>query len=258
MKPIVLALLLANILFLAWTQWIAPREEPAPAPRDDVPEVRLASDPGRAPSQGQPVPSQPMPGTSTPASDAQGGDAAGQDESANLAADPSTPATPDPEVLTSVTRCVSIGAFRTLAEATQASAALRSAGHEPRTRVSEGDVWAGLWVSLQNLPSRAEAQRAVNLLKQRGVADAYLMPAAGGAPEISLGIFSDPARAQKRADDVRALGFTPSISDRTRRGAVYWIDVDLEPTDGFINPADLQGESGRIVRLEVEACPAAS
>jgi hypothetical protein len=178
------------------------------------------------------------------------------------AADPSTPPVPDAELLTGITRCVSIGSFRTLAEATQASATLRSAGHEPRTRVAEGDVWAGLWVSLQNLPSRADAQRAVTLLKQRGIADAYLMPAAGGTAEISLGIFSDPSRAQKRADDVRAMGFAPGISDRTRRGAVYWIDVNLKPTDGFINPADLQGpnegDSGRIVRLEVQACPAVS
>jgi len=172
--------------------------------------------------------------------------------------DPNTPVTPDAASVAGFTRCVSIGSFRTLAEATQASATLRSSGHEPRTRVAEGDVWAGLWVSLQNMPSRAEAQRAVTLLKQRGIADAYLMPAAGGTAEISLGIFSDPARAQKRADDVRAMGYTPSTSDRSRRGSVYWIDVDLKPTDGFINPADLQGEAGKIVRLEVQACPVAS
>jgi hypothetical protein len=253
MKPAVMFLLLVNLLFLAWTQWVAPREEPAPPPRqDDVPAIRLASGSEQAAAESSPAPSVPAPAaeleTEVPSGEA----------GAPATLDPSTPGAAGGELLTGITRCVSIGSFRTLAEATQASATLRTAGHEPRTRVAEGDVWAGLWVSLQNIRSRAEAQRAVTLLKQRGIADAYLMPAASGTGEISLGIFSDPARAQKRADDVRAMGFTPSISDRTRRGTVYWIDVDLEPTDGFINPADLQGEAGKIVRLEVEACTAAS
>jgi hypothetical protein len=83
------------------------------------------------------------------------------------------------------------------------------------------------------------------------------MPSAEGGSDISLGIFSEPARAQRRAEEVRSLGFTPSIDDRTRRGTVYWIDVDLKATDQLINPADIQQESGKIVRLEVLACPVA-
>jgi hypothetical protein len=54
---------------------------------------------------------------------------------------------------------------------------------------------------------------------------------------------------------VQALGFNPGIGDRKRTGNVYWIDIDLKPTDSLLNPADLQGEAGRIVRLEVKACP---
>jgi hypothetical protein len=39
---------------------------------------------------------------------------------------------------------------------------------------------------------------------------------------------------------------------------VYWIDIDLKPTDSVLKPADLQTDSGRIVRLEVKGCPAAA
>ena len=55
----------------------------------------------------------------------------------------------------------------------------------------------------------------------------------------------------------QALGFNPGIADRKRTGSVYWIDIDLKPTDSLLNPADLQGEAGRIVRLEVKGCPGA-
>jgi hypothetical protein len=95
------------------------------------------------------------------------------------------------------------------------------------------------------------------VLKRRGISDAYIMPSADQTNDISLGVFSEPARAQRRAEEIRALGFTPTIADRTRRGPAYWIDINLKSTDGVINPADLQSESGRIVRLEVLACPVA-
>ncbi len=72
---------------------------------------------------------------------------------------------------------------------------------------------------------------------------------------ISLGLYSEPKRAQARVAQAQALGFNPAIADRKRTGNVYWIDIDLKPTDSLLNPADLQGESGRIVRLEVKGCP---
>jgi hypothetical protein len=75
---------------------------------------------------------------------------------------------------------------------------------------------------------------------------------------ISLGLYGESKRAQARVAQVQALGFNPGIADRKRTGSVYWIDIDLKPTDSLLNPADLQGESGHIVRLEVKACPPAA
>lgn len=250
MKGLFLALLLANVLTFAWTQWHSSDGRPAVgAPANAVPTLQLASE------------AQASPQLRPPSADAQTAPAAGDnalaDDSTGAAATVAT-ATPNPDaggLLADVVRCVSIGPFRDLPETTQASATLREASYEPRTRVAEGDVWAGLWVYLDDLPSRDEAQRAMTLLKRRGISDAYIMPSADQTNDISLGVFSEPARAQRRAEEIRTLGFTPTITDRTRRGTVYWIDIDLKSTDGFINPADLQSESGRIVRLEVLACP---
>jgi len=74
---------------------------------------------------------------------------------------------------------------------------------------------------------------------------------------ISLGLFSEPKRAQARVAQVQALGLNPSVVDRKRTGNVYWIDMDLNATDSAPSPADLQGDAGHINRLEVKACPAA-
>jgi hypothetical protein len=252
MKGLFLALVLANVLTFAWTQWHSSEARPAADAGPAVPTLQLASEahdtptaepPGAAPEvEGAPSEEAAFPGE-TPT------------DSTTVAA--ISPAANTGEPGSDVTRCVSIGPFRDLAETTQASATLREASYEPRTRVAEGDIWAGLWVYLDDLPSRDEAQRAMTLLKRRGISDAYIMPSADQTNDISLGVFSEPARAQRRAEEIRALGFTPTITDRTRRGPVYWIDISLKSTDGFINPADLQSESGRIVRLEVLACPSA-
>jgi hypothetical protein len=75
---------------------------------------------------------------------------------------------------------------------------------------------------------------------------------------ISLGLYSEQKRAQARGAQAQALGLHPGLADRKRTGNVYWIDIDLKPTDGLLNPADLQGEAGRISRLEVNPCPAAA
>jgi hypothetical protein len=252
MKGLFLALVLANVLTFVWTQWHSSEATPAVAPGAAVPTLQLASEAHSTPAA-EPTSAVPEVETLPSEESASPGETAG-DPTAVAAIDPGANTG---ELINDAARCVSIGPFRDLSETTQASATLREANYEPRTRVAEGDIWAGLWVYLDDLPSRDEAQRAMTLLKRRGISDAYIMPSADQTNDISLGVFSEPARAQRRAEEIRALGFTPTIADRTRRGPVYWIDIDLKSTDGFINPADLQSESGRIVRLEVLACPPA-
>ena len=94
-------------------------------------------------------------------------------------------------------------------------------------------------------------------LKAGGIEDALEMPGPSDGSVISLGLYSESNRAQARVAQAQSLGFNPGIADRKRTGNVYWIDIDLKPTDSVLKPADLQGEAGRIVRLEVKGCPAA-
>src|ERR1700686_2277700 len=161
-------------------------------------------------------------------------------------------------LLTNVKRCISVGPFRDVSEAAHAATTLRGGGYDPRQRVADGDVWAGVWVYLPLPSSRAAGDQILAKLKAGGIEDALEMPGPNDGSVISLGLYSEPKRAQARVAQAQALGFNPGIADRKRTGNVYWIDIDLKPTDSILNPADLQNDAGRIVRLEVKGCPSVS
>jgi hypothetical protein len=122
--------------------------------------------------------------------------------------------------------------------------------------VAEGEVWAGVWVYLPVPSTRAAGDQVLAKLRAGGIDDALEMPGPNDRPVISLGLFSEPRRAEARVAQAQSLGLNPGIADRKRTGDVYWIDVDLKPTDSLINPADLQGDSRHILRLQVAGCPA--
>jgi hypothetical protein len=94
-------------------------------------------------------------------------------------------------------------------------------------------------------------------LTESGITDVYLMPGSEPANILSLGVFSDYQRAQRRFEQVRALGLTPQISDRKRAGSVFWIDVDLKEPGQPIDTSVFQVGQSRILRLELRACPQA-
>jgi hypothetical protein len=166
------------------------------------------------------------------------------------------PADPASDALISnVKRCITVGPFRDVAEAAHAASTLRSGGYDPRQRVVDGEVWAGVWVYLPIPASPTANDQLLSKLKAAGIDDALEMPGPVDGSVISLGLFSEQKRAQARVAQAQALGLNPGIADRKRTGNVYWIDIDLKPTDSLLNPSDLQGEAGRISRLEVKACP---
>jgi hypothetical protein len=236
LKTVVVCLVLANVCYFLWEHGIAkaPETVVAPPPPGTLKLASESPDTARTESSG---------GAPAPAPAAA-----------------SAPAAPDggnSGLLTNVKRCISVGPFRDVSEAAHAASTLRGGGYDPRQRVAEGEVWAGVWVYLPLPVVRSVADQTLAKLKAGGIDDALEMPGPNEGSVISLGLYSEPKRAQTRVAQAQALGFNPGIADRKRTGNVYWIDIDLKPTDGLLNPSDLQGESGRIVRLEVKGCPSA-
>lgn len=248
LKSIVVCLVLANVGYFLWVRGIAKTAE-APAQVQPVAALKLASESAELPrvasiaadsaAAGSGI-TGARGGTDAPQAEAEAGGGSGVG------------------LLTNVKRCISVGPFRDVSEAAHAATTLRDGGYDPRQRVADGDVWAGVWVYLQLPPSRAAGDQILAKLKAGGIDDALEMPGPNDGSVISLGLYSEPKRAQARVAQAQALGFNPGVADRKRTGNVYWIDIDLKPTDSLLNPADLQGEAGRIVRLEVKGCPSVS
>jgi hypothetical protein len=260
LKSIVICLALANVGYFLWVRGIAHPPIAADASAAQTP-LRLASE-GPA-GTGTPAPS--AAGRGVPAADegsATGGlvgvsgGASGGPSGGTTQGEGAPPTDSGAALLTSVKRCISVGPFRDVAEAAHAASTLRGGGYDPRQRVAEGEVWAGVWVYLPIAASRSSEQMLAKL-KGGGIEDALEMPGPNEGSVISLGLYSDSKRAQTRVAQAQALGFNPALADRKRTGDVYWIDIDLKPTDSVLKPADLQSEAGRIVRLEVKGCPAA-
>ena len=231
LKSIVVCLALANAAYFLWAHGIAASKEAPIAVAPPATTLKLV---GEAPSVSH--------------------EAVGGPNGAVLAAAANDAS--NPSLLTNVKRCITVGPFRDVAEAAHAASLLRGGGYDPRQRVVDGDVWAGVWVYLPIPASAVAKEQLLSKLKVAGIDDALEMPGPADASVISLGLFGEQKRAQTRVSQAQVLGLNPAIADRKRTGNVYWIDIDLKPTDGLLTPADLQGESGHISRLEVKACPA--
>jgi hypothetical protein len=243
MRTLCLLLILANVLYLTWSQMIdvhgSTLDRKGAKPVDPPARIVLAREmieanpEERSPSQirdVQPPSVEPLGVQAAPAPAA---------ETAQL------------DTLT----CTSIGPFADLSQASQAQAALRGAGFQPRQRMEQGEIWAGYWVSVQGLATRDAAEVALKTLSANGIGDVYVMPGSDPPNVLSLGVFSDYQRAQRRVDEVRAIGLTPRIDDRKRAGSVYWIDVDLMEPGQVVDSSIFQTDPGKITRLEMRACP---
>jgi len=236
-RVVVFVLIGLNVLYLAWAGWIdAPAPAPTPSPAaatDPLPQMRLVSE------------SLPRPAGSASAA------------SAPSAARPSSALT-QPVMSTSGTsasRCVSVGPFNDLAQAARGAALLRDRGFDPKQRAEQGDMWAGYWVSVGGLRTTADETKLMKALDRAGIRDARVMPDEPDGRRISVGLFTERDRADKRAQAVKKLGYTADITERTQPGTVYWVDMDVGatersvPTDGLLSLE----ESGS--RIEVRVCP---
>jgi hypothetical protein len=243
LKSLVVCLALANVGYFLWIHTVAKSQD------DPV---------AAAPSKSLKLVSE-VPEGARAAVDGESGLAGASGGRADAAAGSESPSDGNGAgVVSTATRCMSVGPFRDVAETARAAGTLRAGGYNPQQRVADGDIWEGVWVYVPIPSSPAAVDPLLARLKAAGIDDALEMPgpAEGSGSVISLGLFSDQKRAQVRVAQAQALGLEPTLADRKRTGNVYWIDIDLKPADRPLTPAILQGGTGRISRLEVKACPA--
>jgi hypothetical protein len=153
-------------------------------------------------------------------------------------------------------RCVSLGPFGEPGDSSRAEATLRGGGYAPRPRTAVGEIQLKTFVYVPIPPTPAAAAMLRKMLQDAGFADAPDVPGPNAATVISLGVFNDPKRAQTRLALAQRAGFAAQSVERKHVATTYWLDVDLKPTDGPLNPADLHTDAVHGAQLTVTECPA--
>ena len=231
MRVAFFAVLFANLAFLAWARWIdAPRQVPPADPLARLPRLTLAGEVQRTGEVPPEPAAQARPGVTETA--------------ARL---PSAPA-PSPAL------CISVGPFPDLTRAARAAALLRERGFNPQQRAEEGERLEGYWVFVGGLQSAAEEAQVLRTLERNGIRDAHAMPASAEGRRVSVGVFSERGRAERRARAVQRLGLQPQIRERRQAGTVYWVDLDLGTSESAVPTDELVSLESPDARLEIRAC----
>jgi cell division septation protein DedD len=125
--------------------------------------------------------------------------------------------------------CASIGPFATQADMRGAINALTPLVNRVQYREAHATETRGYWVYLPATSSREQALGIARQLSAKGVRDYYVVTAGDQQNTISLGLFRDRGNAEKRRNEVAALGFSPDLVTRTEELPVYWIDFASDP-----------------------------
>jgi hypothetical protein len=188
MRVMFLLLLLANLMFFGWANWV---DRPAPHARatSPVPALQLAAHSGTA-------------------ADASG---VGVGVGGAAAARPA---------------CRSLGPFAEEAAASAAGSVLAGRGFKPSARRVDGSVTDGYWVYIA-APDAAGQRRVLRQLARAGVRDAAIVGEEANGGRVSAGVFSEQKGAEERAAAVRSAGLEPVLEERHRNTSAWWLDVPL-------------------------------
>lgn len=148
-------------------------------------------------------------------------------------------------------RCVTVGPFASNEAAARARATLIDAGYPTVPREETTRQVTAYWVFLEAPSTQAAERRLMERLKRGGINDAA--PTGDGeSRRISLGLFSEEARAIAQSERVAKLQLLPQIEARERTGTALWLDLELKsdspPLEGQKFPA---GDA----ELEFRPCP---
>jgi hypothetical protein len=221
LRVLFLLLLLANLLFLAWTRWVVP---PPPVTADVAASARTL----------QPIRLRQ-----------------------ELLAATDAAVTPVADDLLAAA-CVSVGPFGDPAHAEAARLQLERLGFSSRRRVAQDEVRVGYWVHVPNLATPADATNALGTLQAAGLGDAYIVDGDEAGTTLSIGVYADWGKAAEVAQAVQAAGFTPETSDRLRTLEVLWLDVDRLANGGLPALEDLGEPAAGQLPYDLRACPVPS
>jgi len=278
MRIAFLGLLLANLVAFGWSQWLAPGPTSSPAavrPSSGSGPARilLANErPATSPAAGTVSDMAAITAATTAAATVTAAGAAVVAAAGPAGVAGTTPAglsaaptgaglaiaalsAPVP-LPTAARRCASMGPFSDAEGLAQVTAMLQQDGYAPRQRTANGAVVDSYMVVIRQLRNEADQARVVARLNRGGLDDAFAIPKLDDGHAVSVGLFSQARRAERRVLAVGKMGFKAEIVERTRPGKVYWLDFDLKtPAAGSADPF-AAASADPAQKWQVVPCPA--
>jgi len=152
--------------------------------------------------------------------------------------------------------CVSIGPFRTAADADAALAGYQGEGMRASVRSTEGQLFVGHWVQIRNIPDRDSGNQMLAKLREGGLGDAYLVPTDEDGLKISLGLFGERSRAERVELQAKSMDLPADITPRMREATIFYVDIGLPPGRGAGDMIEQYGEDMVLLR-DRATCPRA-
>ena len=227
MRNLLLILLLANILYFVWGEFVDEPDEPGIAVVDEADlgppldvsssrDAEVAASVGAILGSGEPSDLEAVVGRS----------------------------------------CVSIGPFRANTDADTALTEYAGEGMRTALRSTYGQIFVGHWVRIRNIADNLTANEMLEKLHGGGLSDAYQVSNEDAGVYISLGLFGDVERAEKVELQAKSLELPADIMPKTREGTLFFVDIGLPPGKGAGAMMEKYGEEKVLLR-DAATCPQA-
>ena len=270
MRNLLLILILANVLYFLWGYFkneprvpgvavLEPSElgPPLPMPEpsgEDLAEDTMIASVGDSGEAGEAEDADSTDGdAAADEEDSTGDEAADSEEEIVLAAATERPRRSELSAVVGRT-CVTIGPFRAMSDADSAQAQYSGEGMRTAKRQENGEIFVGHWVQVRNIPNREEGNATVEVLRNGGIPEAYLVTTDDEGLKISLGLFGNLEGAERVEQQAAELGLPADISRRMSTGVFHFVDVALPPGRGAGAMIERYGEEKVKMRGEA-SCP---
>jgi len=150
--------------------------------------------------------------------------------------------------------CVTVGPFSKENDADSAETRYVGEGMRAVKRAATEQVLIGHWVQIRNISSKQESNRMLKVLEEGGIPEAYPIESENDGLKIMLGLFSNFNGAEKTELQAESLGFEADISPFRRDGSVFFVDIGLPPGKGAGDIIERYGEEKVLLR-DAATCP---
>lgn len=150
--------------------------------------------------------------------------------------------------------CVTIGPFRDNGDADSAALEYSNQGMKTMLRATRAEVFVGNWVWIRDIEDDASAREILAKLQAGGLGDAYIDRSDPDGLKISLGLFGDISGAEKIELQARSLDLPAEVIPSTSERDVFFVDIGLPPGKGAGAIVEQFGQELVLLRDEA-TCP---